>query len=257
MMVSSKEATMADEAVLDRVAEAMQRSDCTVALTGAGASVDSGLPDFRSPGGIWDRYNVVEYAYLDAFLTHPEKVWVFIRELIEAYGDARPNEGHRALAALEAAGRLAGVVTQNIDGLHQAAGSRHVVEFHGSLRRLVCLTCRRRFEFDAARRAAMPCRCPECRRLLKPDFIFFGEAIPVEALMESFALARRCDVLLVAGTSAEVAPASMIPYEAKDCGALIVEVNLQPTLLTRSLTDCFLEGPFAEVMPRLARRVTG
>jgi len=176
---------------------------------------------------------------------------------VESYGDAQPNDGHRALAALEAAGRLEGVVTQNIDGLHQAAGSRRVVEFHGSLRRLCCLSCRRRYDFDAAMRAAMPCRCPACRRLLKPDFVFFGEAIPPEALEEAFGLARRCEVLLVAGTSAEVAPASLIPYEAKDAGAVVVEVNTRPTVLTGAITDFYLEEPFAVALPELARRVTG
>jgi NAD-dependent deacetylase len=246
-----------DELLMDRLAGILRESGCTVALTGAGASVDSGLPDFRSPGGIWDRYNVVEYAHLDAFLSHPEKVWRFVRELVESYGDAQPNDGHRALAALEAAGRLEGVVTQNIDGLHQAADSRRVVEFHGSLRRLCCLSCRRRYDFDAAMRAAMPCRCPVCRRFLKPDFVFFGEAIPPEALEEAFGLARRCEVLLVAGTSAEVAPASLIPYEAKDAGAVVVEVNTRPTVLTGAITDFYLEEPFAVALPELARRVTG
>jgi NAD-dependent deacetylase len=235
-------------------AYALRRSARTVALTGAGASVDSGLPDFRSPGGIWDRYPASEYACLDSFLANPAKVWTFVGELLSTYGDVQPNDGHRALARLEERGLLQAVITQNIDGLHQAAGSREVIEFHGSLRRLVCLDCGKSYPSGGEILRKLPPRC-RCGRILKPDFVFFGEMIPPLALETSFELARRCQVLLVAGTSAEVAPASAIPHAAKEAGAVIVELNLAPTLLTGRLTDHFLAGPFARVMPELARLV--
>ncbi len=247
---------MQDDRWLATAAGLIAESEYTVALTGAGASVESGLPDFRSPGGIWDRYDTREYAYLDSFIRHPRKVWKFVEELLSSYGKCAPNAGHRALADLERYGRLQGVITQNIDNLHQEAGSRTVVEFHGNLQRLVCLDCRKRYAMDdPAVRAQMP-PCCECGRILKPDFIFFGEMIPPRALEESFAMARRCQVLLVAGTSAEVAPASMIPYEAKRSGARVVEINTQPTVLTGDVSDIFLQGRFADVLPNLARRVS-
>jgi len=229
----------------------------TVALTGAGASVESGVPDFRSPGGIWSRYSVAEYATIEAFLADPAKVWTFVRDLVAEFGDAAPNPGHRALARLEAAGYLRGVITQNIDGLHHQAGSRAVVEFHGSMRQLVCLRCHQKTPFrreEHLRRLPPRCRCGAA---LKPDFIFFGEAIPEEALATSHLWATSCRVLLVAGTSAEVAPASAIPYRAVSRGARVIELNLAPTILTEDLDTLFLAGPFAELLPRLADLVTG
>lgn len=227
-----------------------------VALTGAGVSVESGLPDFRSAGGIWSRYEVGEYATIHAFRRNPGKVWNFVSELLDSYAGVQPNPGHRALAELERQSWLQGVITQNIDGLHQAAGSRRVVEFHGSLRRLVCISCGKMRDAAAvlADPAARPPRC-ECQRILKPDFIFFGEAIPSEALELSSRLVRQCPVLLVAGTSAEVAPASQLPYLAKAAGAAIIELNLERTWLTGELTDVFLQGPFSLVMSRLAEAV--
>ncbi len=248
---------MNDSDILARAAGAFRDSRFNLAFTGAGVSVESGLPDFRSPGGLWDRYDVAEYATLDAFRRHPDKVWVFIRELLDSYGDVRPNAGHLALAALEAAGALHAVVTQNIDGLHQAAGSRRVVEFHGSLRRLVCLGCGRTCPSDEPSVKSVPVPRCACGRVYKPDFVFFGEAIPEAALTDAFAMARECGVLLVAGTSAEVAPASLIPHEAKAAGATIVELNVRPTALTDSVTDHFIAGPFARTMTELARRITG
>jgi NAD-dependent deacetylase len=247
--------SMNDDTLLRQAAALIRRSRLTVAMTGAGVSVESGLSDFRSPDGIWSKYDPREYAYIDSFLRNPRKVWRFIEELIEGYGDVQPNAGHQAMARLEEAGLLAAVITQNIDNLHQAGGSRHVVEFHGNMHRLVCLDCQNHYAIsDEKVMSRMPPEC-ECGRILKPDFIFFGEMIPTRALESSFSLAARCEVLLVAGTSAEVSPASMIPVEAKRSGAKLIELNLQPTVLTDNLTDIFLEGPFARTMPRLADAV--
>jgi len=238
-----------------RAASEIRSSSSTIALTGAGVSVESGLPDFRSSDGIWSRYDIYEYAYLDSFIRNPHKIWAFVDELLRSFGHAQPNPGHLALAELEKHRFLNGIITQNIDNLHQAAGSRHVVEFHGNLHRLVCLDCGGRFSMENEKvMANMPPVCT-CGRILKPDFVFFGEMIPPTALEESLEMAGDCDVLLVIGTSAEVAPASLIPIEAKRKGAVIIELNLASTALTEQITDYFLQGSFAEVMPQLTRCV--
>lgn len=241
---------------LDRAAEVLRKSPYNAVLTGAGVSVESGLPDFRSADGLWTRYDPLVYAHIGGFHRHPERIWTFVKELIVSFEDAAPNDGHRALAALEEAGRLHAVVTQNIDNLHQAAGSRRVIEFHGNAYGLVCLRCGAR---DRVRRpdgslVPMPPRCA-CGAVFKPDFIFFGESIPPRALNDAVEAAVRCRVMIVAGTSAEVAPASLLPYEAKRAGACIVEMNLEQTSLTCDLSDIFVPGPFGRTMPELARRV--
>lgn len=227
-----------------------------IALTGAGVSVPSGIPDFRSPGGIWERYEPGEYATLPAFLADPVKVWRFLRDLDELLEGAGPNPAHRALARLEAVGVLDAVITQNIDHLHQEAGSRRVVEYHGSHALLMCPACEARrppSEVPIDENLGIPL-C-ECGHALKPDVILFGEAIPVRALLESMALAGEAAMVIVAGTSAEVAPASEIPALAAAHGARVVEVNVEPTRLTGTVTDLFLQGPAEEILPRLADEV--
>lgn len=232
-----------------RAAEVIGSKRHAVALTGAGISVPSGIADFRSPGGIWEKYDPGEYATIDAFMADPEKVWVFLQELDEIVRGAEPNPAHRALADLESRGHLKGVITQNVDGLHQAAGSKRVVEFHGSHGKLMCPRCDGRRDPDPA--MSIPPYC-DCGQAMKPDVVFFGEAIPPRALIEAAGLARGCNVMIVAGTSAEVAPASMIPHEAAASGAVIIEVNLERTRLTEAVTDIFLQGPVEQVLPLIA-----
>ncbi len=227
-----------------------------VVLTGAGISVESGIPDFRSKGGLWERFDPQEYATIHAFRRDPAKVWRMLAEMEAVLDAAAPNPAHRALARLEEAGVVEGVITQNIDGLHQAAGSRRVVEFHGSHRTLTCLSCGARFTREEARALGTPPPC-RCGQILKPDVIFFGEMIPEEALRESYRLANGCRVMLVVGTSAEVAPANQMPWIAKRAGAAVVEVNLVPSELTRTCTDVFLQGKAGVVLPALAEAVLG
>lgn len=235
----------------------IREAGSVVALTGAGVSVESGLADFRSPGGLWTRYDPSVYCHIDGFRKHPEKVWGFIRELLASAEGVKPNPGHRALARLEAAGFLRCVITQNIDNLHQEGGSRDVVEFHGNMKALVCLVCGHREAITQGRAIETPYPRCACGQPLKPDFVFFGEAIPEEASGKAFRVAGEAGVLLVAGTAAEVAPASWIPVTAKESGARIVELNLHPTLLSGRVTDLFLEGPFGTIMPALAEAVLG
>ena len=229
-----------------------------VALTGAGISVDSGIPDFRGAGGLWDRFDPMEYATLDAFLRRPEKVWEMIRAMNAVIEAARPNPGHLALARLEAMGRLASIVTQNIENLHQEAGSRTVIEFHGNGKTLVCLECGRRVAAAEVSRDEFPPRCSCLRQpVLKPDVVFFGEMIPAEANSRAQAEATGCDVMLVVGTSAVVAPASSIPWIARRNGAMVAEINLEPTPLTGNVAHVSAWGSASEILPRIADLVAG
>jgi NAD-dependent deacetylase len=242
------------EARIKEVAHLLHRADTSMALTGAGISVESGIPAFRGAQGLWERYDPMEYASIDAFRDDPAKVWVMLKELDELVMSARPNPAHQALARLEQLGSLSSVVTQNIDGLHQAAGSRHVVEFHGSGRRLRCTGCGRQVGRGEIMMGEMPPRCG-CGGVIKPDVVFFGEAIPERAAMTAFTLASACQVMLVVATSAVVAPASQLPIMAKRAGATVVEINLEPSLLTQEVSDYLLEGSASQILPQLVAAV--
>jgi len=237
------------------LAELLRRCQATAALTGAGISVESGIPSFRGVHGLWTRYDPMEYAHIDAFLSNPDKVWRMLLDLDETIRQARPNPAHYALAELEKMGKLKGIITQNVDNLHQEAGSRQVIEFHGNARRFVCLRCRRAFEPAALDFSQVPLYC-SCGGLIKPDIVFFGEEIPSAANRAAFDLAEACDLMLVIGTSAVVMPANYLPYSAKKHGAPIVEINLEPTDLTRRLTDYFLEGSASQILSETVARLT-
>ncbi len=242
--------------MLEEAAELIASSSFTIALTGAGMSVDSGIPDFRSAGGLWERFDPMVYAHISSFISSPLKVWEMVAEMNRVVLAAQPNPGHLALAALEKLKRLHCVVTQNIDGLHQEAGNIDVIEFHGNGRRLICLECGASFNTaDCTEKTKKAPLCKNCGSILKPDFVFFGESIPQEAFMRSTSMAARCEVILVVGTSATVTPANMLPDIARQNGAKIVELNLQKTLLTSRLTDIFLQGSSSEVLPILTDMV--
>lgn len=221
-------------------------------FTGAGISVESGIPPFRGENGLWTKYDP-EFISLDYFYAHPEDSWRKIKEVFyDKWGAAFPNPAHLALADMQKEGLAGTLVTQNIDCLHQRAGSRDVVEFHGTLDRLVCTEC----TFSSAPSGEIleccPPRCPLCGKLLKPDFVFFGEAIPPEASSRAFRAAESASLVLVIGTSGTVMPACMIPREAKRHGAYIVEVNPHPSAYTEEgVTDLFLAAGASRVLPRL------
>ena len=227
---------------VERAAEALRRARRAIAFTGAGISVESGIPPFRGPEGIWSRYDPIVLD-LHYFFAHPAEAWAVIKEIFyDHFGRARPNAAHHACARLEAEGLLAGVITQNIDGLHQAAGSRRVIEYHGTSRWLVCTTCGHRLEAHPELLAQLPPRCPRCGGLLKPDFVFFGEAIPEEAQRASLYETQHADLWLVIGTTGEIYPAALLPQMAKEHGATIVEINVRPSNYTATITDIFLQG---------------
>jgi NAD-dependent deacetylase len=232
------------------VAALIRQRPRVVALTGAGISVESGIPDFRSADGLWARFDPMEYAYIRAFRHNPVKVWKMLQEMDATIIKARPNPAHRALAELEARGYLAGIITQNVDNLHQAAGSRRVVEYHGNALRFICDSCKGQHPRETLDFSRTPLYCL-CGGLIRPDVVFFGEAIPPAAQQEAEELAQRCDLMLIIGTSGEVAPASYLPHIAKEWGALIVENNLEHTSLTRTVTDYFLPGKAGEVWPEV------
>jgi len=243
---------------LKEIAEKLVAGEKNAALTGAGVSTESGIPDFRSHGGLWEKYDPMEYATIDAFRRDPEKVWVMIKDMNALLEDAEPNPAHTGLARLEELGVLAGIVTQNIDNLHQEGGSKNVIEFHGNGRRLVCLKCNAAQDAEKARAnwdKEFPPRCPECGYILKPDVVFFGEPIPPQASARAMELAQGVSVLLVVGTSATVAPASYIPMVARKTGAAIVEINIENTVLSEGFADYTLLGKAGETLPILIEAV--
>ncbi|MBW2028095.1 MAG: NAD-dependent deacylase [Deltaproteobacteria bacterium] len=242
------------EELIREAASIVYASRMTIALTGAGVSVESGIPDFRSAGGLWSRFDPAEYATIDAFRSNPEKVWDMLKEMEALVIKARPNKAHRGMGELEKMGFLHAIITQNVDNLHQAGGSKNVIEYHGNSSTLSCLGCGKRYRADEKREGEFPPRC-ECRQILKPDVVFFGEAIPPEPMNRSFQLASMAQALLVVGTSAVVSPANTIPGLAKRSGARIIEINKERTHLTSSLTDVFLQGEAGEVIETLVLEV--
>jgi len=241
---------------LDKAARLIRESDYTVAFTGAGISVESGIPPFRGENGLWSRYDP-KVLDLDYFYSNPHDSWVKIKEIFyDFFGKARPNPGHQALARMEKMGLLKSLVTQNIDNLHQEAGSKTVWEFHGNSQWVICPQCGARHFASEIDMSELPPRCREDGSVLKPDFIFFGEGIPPVAYERSFEAARKAEVMLVIGTTGEVMPASMIPYEAARNGATIIEINPEATPFTKQITNVFLEGKAGEVLPELLQRVS-
>jgi NAD-dependent deacetylase len=239
-----------DRPSLEKAANILREGNVVV-LTGAGVSTESGIPDFRSAGGLWDRYDPYDYAHIASFRQNPERVWEMLAELRETLEGKKPNAAHRALATLEEVGLVRGVITQNIDGLHQAAGSKHVVEFHGNGQTLSCLECRESVSRHQVGEAHPP-RCSACQAILKPDVVFFGEEIPPQAIWGSERLLEGAKTALVCGTSAEVFPASQIPTMVKQAGGTIIECNLEPAL-SSSVADIRLLGNAGETLPALVK----
>lgn len=236
---------------IKRAAEWIKNSRHTTVFTGSGISVESGIPSFRGKDGLWSRYDpgLFDIGY---FFAHPEESWALIKEIFfDNFGGAKPNHAHNAIAALEKMGYVKAVITQNIDGLHQEAGSRTVYEFHGTYRTLSCLVCKFPYHAQAVSLEKLPPLCPRCKGTLKPDFIFFGEGIPPEVSVRSFEEAHAADVFLVIGTTGEVMPACQVPQAAKENGAKIIEINIAPSYFTYGITDVFLQGKAGEVMPLL------
>jgi NAD-dependent deacetylase len=241
-----------------RLAELVLESGPVVVLTGAGISTESGIPDFRSPTGIWAEYDPQEYATIDAFRADPEKVWRFYALRFTALTEAEPNAGHIALAELERAGLVRAVVTQNIDLLHERAGSSDVVEVHGSIRTSSCLRCGSRYPLADVLRlleAGDAPRCAACEGVLKPDVVFFGELLPEAAIDRAYELARSARLLLVVGSGLEVWPVSLLPEETVRAGGRVAIVNKGPTTFDgRAVLK--IDGGAGETLSALVRALT-
>jgi NAD-dependent deacetylase len=239
------------DALIARAVDHLRSARHAVALTGAGISIDSGIPPFRGKGGLWEKFDPMEIAHIDAFIRDPAKVWsLLVKDMKDVVDAARPNEGHKGLARLEALGILKTVITQNIDGLHQLAGNSDVIEFHGTFAWQRCMDCDRRIETSRVDASVLPPRCG-CSGILRPDAVFFGEMIPPEALYRSQEAAARCEVMLVVGTSAVVQPAAFMPVLAKESGAVVIEINPEPSPLTGAISDFLIMGKAGEVLKRI------
>lgn len=246
---------------IQRAAERIRQARFCIVFTGAGISTPSGIPDFRSANtGLWQRDNPMEVASLTTFRRQPERFFNWLRPLAEKMWQAQPNPAHTALAWMEQAGFVKGVVTQNIDGLHQRAGSKQVVEVHGTLETLACQRCRKHFpetQFveDFIHRRAVPI-CPTCRNILKPDIVLFEEALPPAAWDQAERWCQRADVILVIGSSLEVVPAALLPQMAVERGASLILVNFTPTHLDDQAEFIF-QDDLVEVIPALQRVLQG
>ncbi len=241
---------MGDE--IKKAAELLLKSRFTTAFTGAGISVESGIPPFRGNDGIWGKYDP-HFLEISYFMSHPRESWTVIKELFyDFFAEAKPNNAHLVMAEMEKRALLGRIITQNIDNLHQEAGSREVYEFHGNSQRLICLGCHRLYPAREISLDHLPPTCRECGGLLKPDFVFFGEGIPQKALGASYEAVSLSDVFIVIGTTGEVMPANQIPFMAKSAGSKIIEINTEPSNFTGSITDVFIRGKAGEVMQKLA-----
>ena len=243
---------------IEDAAELFRKAKRAVVLTGAGISTPSGIPDFRSEGtGLWSRDEPMEVASLSTFRISPERFFNWFHPLASQIFNAKPNAAHMALAEMEELGCLQAIITQNIDALHQKAGSKHVVEMHGTWRTLSCTECFKQFESEPLLQPYLEVGkiplCPNCNGILKPDVILFGEQLPQSAWMEAQRAARQCDLMLVAGSSLEVLPVAGLPMQALDRGAHLIIINNTPTYLNVR-ADVVIMEDVATILPQIAKR---
>ena len=258
-MTEAASPALASNAAIEDAAELIRKAKCAVVLTGAGLSTPSGIPDFRSEGtGLWSRDEPLEVASLTTFRTAPERFFHWFHPLASRILNAQPNAAHHALADLERSGRLQTIVTQNIDALHQKAGSQHVIEMHGTLRTLTCTNCFKKAEAGPflqpyIETGKIP-QCLSCNGILKPDVILFGEQLPQSAWYEAQRVSRQCDLMVVAGSSLEVLPVAGLPMQALDRGAHLIIINNTPTYLN-GRADIVIQDDAAITIPEIAKRV--
>ncbi len=225
------------------------------AFTGAGISVESGIPPFRGPEGLWSKYDPRSLD-LNYYFSNTADSWKVIKKIFyEFFGKAKPNRAHIVLGEMEKDGVLSAVITQNIDNLHQVAGTKNIFEFHGNSQKFVCTSCSEHFDVGEIEINETPPACNTCGSLLKPDFIFFGEGIPEVAYQGSVDIANTCDIMIVIGSTGEVMPACHIPIIAKRNGATIIEINPLPSNFTNSITDIFLQGKAGDIMGKLYKEI--
>jgi len=240
---------------IKEVAELIRNSKYIIAFTGAGISVESGIPPFRGPGGLWESYDpgLFEISY---FLSHPKESWNLIKQLFfQLFNIVKPNIAHKILAKLEEKYNLKAIITQNIDNLHQEAGSKRVIQFHGNSNYVVCTKCSKRKSIKELNFDEIPPKCDFCNGLLKPDFVFFGEPIPQDAYIDSMFEALEADLSILVGTTGVVMPAALIPYYAKENGAKIIEINPNKSQFTNEIVDIFIQLKAGEAFSQIAKEL--
>lgn len=236
-------------------AEAIRKAKYAVGFTGAGISVESGIQAFRGDSGLWNEQNPI-FVEIEYFSKKPLQSWIKIKEVFyDKFDEAQPNLAHTIMAKMEKRGFMESVITQNIDNLHQKAGSKQVYELHGTSRTLSCIECSSEFDIGFADLNFLPPTCFVCKGVLKPDIVFFNEALPHFPLKKAREETQKADVLLIIGTNAEVFPANEIPVKAKENESLIIEINIQKSVFTDTITDIFLEGKATEIMREIGKHL--
>jgi len=238
------------EALYKEVARLMADRKQCVALTGAGVSAESGIPTFRSKGGLWEKYDPIEFASIEAFRKDPSKYWSLRGEFIKDYDRYQPNKAHLSLAELEQMGIVHAVITQNIDGLHKKAGSKNVIEIHGNLMEIICLACGKEYKAPHVPEG-MPPHC-SCGGILKPNTVLFGEELPADVFMKAKEASATCRIMLLVGTSAIVHPAASLPYLAIQHGAKIIEINIENAFPD---ADYFIIEKAGTALPRIVAEI--
>jgi NAD-dependent deacetylase len=245
------------EELIKKAAKILAESSYAIVFTGAGVSTESGIPDFRGPQGLWKRVNPEKFT-IEYFISNPDEVWGLFVDYFLIHRDVKPNPAHYSIAELEELGVVKAVITQNVDGLHQKAGSKKVIELHGNLRYAVCMSCGHKIALEDAveqfKRSRSAPRCPKCGGLLKPDVVFFGEPLPYGALKAAFEEAERADAVMVVGSSLVVTPAAYVPLRAKEGGAKLIIVNLERTSMD-NLADVIIRGKAGEILPKIVTRL--
>jgi len=238
-----------------KAAKLINNSKHVTVFTGAGISVESGIPPFRGENGLWEKYDPY-FLHINYFMKNPKESWELNKKLFyNMFEECKPNQAHEVVAKLENEGYVNAVITQNIDNLHQEAGSKKVYEFHGTYKELVCVECGKIYDFKEEYLQDLPPRCESCNGILKPNYIFFGEGIPQKAYQGSLKEAKEADLFIVIGTTGEVTPASLIPDMASRQGANIIEVNTKKSNFTDKITDVFIKGKATEMLKKLYENI--
>lgn len=236
---------------IDIIADLIKKSKYAIGFTGAGISVESGIPPFTGAGGLWNKYDP-KFIELSFFYSNPQKSWQEMREIFfNSMGTALPNKAHKVFADLEKQNIIKGIITQNIDGLHQTAGSTNVVEFHGTINTLACIDCNLRYKTNDVDLSQDIPRCLSCNGILKPDFVFYGEGINKNNYDKANDMALKADLVIIVGTAGQVMPACYFPFTSKKCGAKIIEVNTLESAFTNQITDCFFPVKATEFFSEL------
>ena len=238
----------------DKLIQTLLRAEKVVAFTGAGISAESGVPTFRGNDGIWAKFKPEELANLNAFMRNPELVWEWYKARKKVIAEVQPNAGHIALVEMERMFASFAIVTQNIDNLHRRAGSKTVFELHGNIERNYCMKCGKNYTNESILKGETIPLC-DCDGVIRPDVVWFGEMLPEDEWQGAEKACSGADVLFSIGTSGVVYPAASLPLAAEQAGAFIIEINPEPTSLTR-IADEFLKGKSGEILPELVRRLS-